>query len=356
MTFMIASPCAVVLATMPPLLSAIAVAGRHGVLVKSAVVMERLAGADLVAFDKTGTLTTGTVHLVELHTTAGHRLDGNAVLRLCAAAEAGSEHPIGRAIVTAARERGLTVLTARAFRSAAGHGVIAAVGPHQVQVGRPALLDDAPAATTHQVTTLRRMVDSAQDSGHTVVVAVVDAAPAGVLVLADQVRPAAATIVTALTTVTGTSPALLTGDNPGAAGRLAAEIGITDVHAGLLPQDKVDQVRHAQQAGQRVLFVGVAMGYHGADLALTSADVLVRDDLTAVAPLIALSRRARRIVTANLVIAGTFITVLVIWDVFGHLPLPLGVAGHEGSTVIVGLNGLRLLADAGWRRAGDSPA
>ncbi|WP_433074225.1 hypothetical protein ACQP1P_26995 [Dactylosporangium sp. CA-052675] len=103
--------------------------------------------------------------------------------------------------------------------------------------------------------------------------------------------------------------------------------------------------------------LGVAMGRHGCDLALTSADaVLVRDDLTALPPLIALSRRARRVVAANLAIAGTFIAVLVAWDLLGHLPLPLGVAGHEGSTVIVGLNGLRLLADAAWRRAGRNAA
>jgi P-type E1-E2 ATPase len=173
--------------------------------------------------------------------------------------------------------------------------------------------------------------------------------------------------VTALTAVTGTAPVLLTGDNPGAAGRLAAEAGITDVHAGLLPADKVQRVRTLQHDGRRVLLVGdgvndapalaaadlgVAMGRHGSDLALHSADaVLVRDDLTALPAVIALSRRARRLVKANLVIAGTFITVLVAWDLFGHLPLPLGVAGHEGSTVIVGLNGLRLLADAAWRRA-----
>ena len=103
--------------------------------------------------------------------------------------------------------------------------------------------------------------------------------------------------------------------------------------------------------------LGVAMGRHGSDLALHSADaVLVRDDLAALPAVIALSRRARRLVKANLVIAGTFITVLVAWDLFGHLPLPLGVAGHEGSTVIVGLNGLRLLADAAWRRARTGPA
>jgi cation transport ATPase len=139
------------------------------------------------------------------------------------------------------------------------------------------------------------------------------------------------------------------------------------VHAGLLPEDKADRVRGMQSHGATVLLagdgvndapalatadLGVAMGRQGSDLALETADaVLVRDDLTALPAVIALARRARRLVQANLIIAGTFITVLVCWDLFGHLPLPLGVAGHEGSTVIVGLNGLRLLTSGAWRRA-----
>jgi P-type E1-E2 ATPase len=157
---------------------------------------------------------------------------------------------------------------------------------------------------------------------------------------------------------------LLAGDNLGAAGRLAADVAITDVYAGLLPADKVARV-YALQTGGRVLLVGdgvndapalaaadsgVAMGRHGSDLALQTADaVIVRDELPALPAVIALSRRARRFVVANLVIAATFITALVAWDLFGHLPLPLGVAGHEGSTVIVGLNGLRLLRARAWR-------
>ncbi|MFI1990996.1 HAD-IC family P-type ATPase [Actinoplanes sp. NPDC020271] len=213
----------------------------------------------------------------------------------------------------------------------------------------------------------RAVAASAQAAGRTAVVVLVDGLPAGVLALADRIRPAAPATVSALTMLTGTRPVLLTGDNPGAAARLADEAGISDVHAGLMPVGKVEHVHTLQAGGRRVLLVGdgvndapalaaadlgVAMGARGSDLALSSADaVLVRDDLAALPTAIALSRRARRLVVANLVIAGTFITVLVCWDLFGHLPLPLGVAGHEGSTVIVGLNGLRLLSNRAWRRA-----
>jgi P-type E1-E2 ATPase len=160
---------------------------------------------------------------------------------------------------------------------------------------------------------------------------------------------------------------LLTGDNQPAAAQLARRVGITDVRAELLPEDKVTAVRDLETGGQRVAVVGdgindapalaaahtgIALGGAGSDLALQTADaVIVRDDLATVPAVIALSRRARRVVTANLVIAATFITALVAWDLAGHLPLPLGVAGHEGSTVIVGLNGLRLLRKAAWRRA-----
>jgi P-type E1-E2 ATPase len=135
----------------------------------------------------------------------------------------------------------------------------------------------------------------------------------------------------------------------------------------LLPQDKVDVVHAMQTQGQRVMLVGdgvndapalsaahtgVAMGRAGSDLALDTADaVIVRDELATVPAVIALSRRARRLVIANLAIAATFITGLVIWDLIGTLPLPLGVLGHEGSTVIVGLNGLRLLSSGVWSRA-----
>jgi cobalt/nickel-transporting P-type ATPase D len=171
----------------------------------------------------------------------------------------------------------------------------------------------------------------------------------------------------AITEITSRPPVVLTGDNHRAARRLASQVGIDDVRADLLPDDKVAAVRQLQADGHRVLLVGdgindapamaaahtsVAMGRTGADLTLQTADaVTVRDELATVPAVVALARRARRIVIANLAIAATFIATLVAWDLLGNLPLPLGVAGHEGSTIIVALNGLRLLSSRAWRTA-----
>ncbi|MEO5680232.1 MAG: heavy metal translocating P-type ATPase [Acidimicrobiales bacterium] len=368
MTFMIvASPCAVVLATMPPLLSAIANAGRHGVLVKSAVVMERLATTTVVAFDKTGTLTEGTPRVSEIVPLAGSGLDADRLLGLAAAAEHQSEHPLARAVVAAAGDRGVRVPAAEAFRSTPGRGVHAVVDGHRVEIGSPRLLDTDSGLTSEA----RRLVANLEAEGRTAVVVMVDGSPAGVLGLADRLRPDARQAVAALAGLTGRAPLLLTGDNAGAARRLAEDVGITDVHAGLLPQDKVALVRQLQAAGEQVLVVGdgvndapalaaahlgVAMGGHGSDLALETADaVIVRDELAALPTVIDLSRRARRTVIQNLVFAATAVVGLVAIDLFGTLPLPLGVAGHEGSTVIVGLNGLRLLRTSAWTLTGARP-
>ncbi|MFM9498428.1 heavy metal translocating P-type ATPase [Streptomyces galilaeus] len=411
MTFMIvASPCAVVLATMPPLLSAIATAGRHGVLVKSAVAMERLGEIDTAALDKTGTLTEGTPEVTDVSPLPGSGLDVDALLALAAAAEHPSEHPLARAVVGAARARGLRIAPATGFAATPGRGVSAVVGGCVVEVGRVEAGGAGAADRMHLVDGVRDLddrmygADGMQDaadrrsvvahgmqdvvdrpspadgrrnparsdlgshphpSAGTTVLVTRDSTPVGTLTLTDRLRPAAPAATAALAALTGTTPVLLTGDNAHAAGRVAEATGITDVRAELFPEDKVNAVRDLQLAGRKVLFVGdgvndapalaaahsgLAMGRAGSDLALETADaVVVRDDLTAVPAVVRLSRTARRLVLQNLVIAGTFITGLVLWDLVGHLPLPLGVAGHEGSTVLVGLNGLRLLRERAWQ-------
>ncbi|MFE9338034.1 heavy metal translocating P-type ATPase [Streptomyces sp. NPDC007063] len=363
MTFMIvASPCAVVLSTMPPLLSAVANAGRRGVLAKSAAVMERLGQVDMVALDKTGTLTEGTPRVTDVRPLPGTGLDEDALLTMAAAAEHPSEHPLARAVVDAARTAGLTMPGAANFTSAPGLGVTATVDGHTVQIGSPSRLFTGTAARTPY----EGAVAELEKAGRTAVAVLRDGQLVGVLGIADRPRPDATAAVAALTELTGRTPVLLTGDNEHAARCLAAEVGITDVLAGLLPQDKVAAVKEWEAEGRRVLVVGdgvndapalaaahsgIAMGKAGSDLALETADaVVVRDELAAIPSIVRLSRTTRRLVIQNLAIAGTFIAALVAWDLIGTLPLPLGVAGHEGSTVIVGLNGLRLLREAAWPR------
>ncbi|MEU0947905.1 heavy metal translocating P-type ATPase [Streptomyces canus] len=375
MTFMIvASPCAVVLATMPPLLSAIANAGRHGVLVKSAVAMERLGEVDAVALDKTGTLTEGAPEVSAVRPLPGSGLTPDALLALAAAAELPSEHPLGRAVVRAAKERGLRIADARDFVAVPGSAVTAVVEGRVIGVGRPGDpsdlgLSDAGSGLglpdTGSDPGLSDAGPGRSESGATVVLVTGDGVPLGTLALTDRLRPHAPAATAALTALTGTAPVLLTGDNPRAAAQVAEATGLVDVRADLLPEGKVDAVRELQDAGRKVLFVGdgvndapalaaahsgIAMGRAGSDLALETADaVVVRDELATVPAVVRLSRAARRLVLQNLVIAGAFITGLVLWDLLGHLPLPLGVAGHEGSTVLVGLNGLRLLRESAWR-------
>lgn len=359
-TFMIvASPCAVVLATMPPLLSAIANAGRHGVLVKSAVVMEQLGQTDTVILDKTGTLTEGRPRLAHVDLTSPERTV-EEILTLAAAAEIGSQHPLGAAIVEAAQHRGLTPLpTSSGFESLPGQGVRADVGGHLVQVLAPNAHPQIPAAA-------RDHLDAIHARSGTAVLVVVDGRVDAVLGLHDALRDDAQDAVRRITALTSHPPILLTGDNDVTARRVGHQVGISRVGSELLPQDKARTVTSLQEQGRRVLLVGdgvndapamatahlgVAMGRRGSDLALQTADaVIVRDELSTIPAVIALSRRARRVVTANLAIAATVIVALVSWDLIGHLPLPLAVAGHEGSTVIVGLNGIRLLRAAAWRQ------
>ncbi|WP_085913304.1 MULTISPECIES: heavy metal translocating P-type ATPase [Pseudonocardia] len=358
----VASPCAIVLATMPPLLAAIAVAGRRGTLVKDVTVLEALAEVDAVVLDKTGTLTAGRPRVVRVTPLGGRPADD--VLALAAAAEAGSEHVLGRAVRRYALDRGLELPEASGFAAVPGEGVRAVVGGTEIAVGRPEL-----AGRPHPV--LDDVVRELQRDGRTAVVVLADDQPAGVIGLSDEPRPGAGEALEALRRTVG-EPEVLTGDAPTPARVLAGRLGLSRLRAGLLPADKVAVLRERQASGRRVLAVGDGINdaplLAGADvglvvggpagsgggsddealgagaLSLQAADgVLTRDPLGSLAPLVELARRARRIARANLAFAATVIVVLVAWDLIGTLPLVVGVAGHELSTVLVCLNGLRLL-------------
>jgi cation transport ATPase len=265
-------------------------------------------------------------------------------------------------VVAAAVGRGLDIHEATDFGAEPGRGAVATVARRRVHVARPDVLDDLPASQA--AAAARLAVGEADALGRTAVVVVADHRPVG-LGIGDQLRPDALAAVTRLAELTGAAPVLLTGDNQRAAAALTAEVGILDVRASLLPAQKMAAVNQLQSDGARLGLVGdgindapalaaahlgVAMGRHGSDLALETADVIVvRDELAALPAAFTISRHARRVVKANLAFAALVIATLVSIDLAGHLPFPLGVAGHEGSIVVVGLDGLRLLRRRHWR-------
>jgi Zn2+/Cd2+-exporting ATPase len=344
-----ASPCALIISTPATILSAIAGAGRRGVLFKGGVHVEQLATAKVVALDKTGTLTRGQAEVQEIVAFVGEE---NALLAWAAAVEAHSEHPLARAILQAAAERSLVVEPIGDFRATPGQGVSAVVDGAEVRVARPTCFVDQSAE-------IQRTVDRLEQAGQTVVLVERGQVIMGAIAMADALRENAAETIARLRAAGIERVVLLTGDNERAARAVSAQTGIDDYRAALSPEDKLDIVRDLQRQYGPVAFVGdgvndapalaaadigIAMGAAGTDVALETADVvLMSDQLHALPYAFALSRRARRILLCNLGLALGAIAVMVTTLLGPGLALPLAVFGHEGGTVLVCLNGLRLL-------------
>ncbi|MGE5222937.1 MAG: heavy metal translocating P-type ATPase [Omnitrophica WOR_2 bacterium] len=351
----VASPCALVISTPASILSAIANGARRGVLFKGGAHLEQTANLKVIAFDKTGTLTTGSPALMAVLPRPG--IDEKEILRISAAAEARSEHPLASAIVKAAQKRGLDLPTATEFQAVPGQGVEANVGDQAVWIGNERLFDERRVRIPDD---LRNQVRELESSGQTVMIVNIDGDWSGLLAVADALRPDASKIVSELKRLGVERVVMLTGDNERVAANIAKNAGVDEYHAGLLPQDKVHMLKVLKQKYGPVAMVGdgvndapalatadvgIAMGGAGTDVALETADiVLMSDDLTHLPYAIGLARKARRTVIQNLAFALAVIVILVASAFGAHLPLPLGVVGHEGSTVIVVLNGLRLLA------------
>ncbi|HEV2067079.1 MAG TPA: heavy metal translocating P-type ATPase [Thermomicrobiales bacterium] len=350
----VASPCALVISTPAATLSAIANAARHGILVKGGSYLDGIGATTTVAFDKTGTLTYGRPALTDLRTTAG--MAENDLLRRVASVEHLSEHPIASAIVAEASARGLSLLPVDQFRARPGMGVTAVVDGEPIAVGNIALFRDLGIVVPADIAaTLQEL----QRRGRTAMLIGSDRHILGVAGVADVVRPEAAAVVAALKRLGVRRTVMLTGDNDLVARAIARETGIDDVYSDLLPEDKLDVIRALQRDGPVLMVgdgvndapalaaadLGVAMGVGGTDVALETADiVLMGDDLGKLPFAVGLSRKMRGIIRVNIGISLAVITVLVLSTLSVGIPLPLGVIGHEGSTIIVVLNGLRLLA------------
>jgi Cd2+/Zn2+-exporting ATPase len=371
MTVMVvASPCALVISTPATILSAIAAAARRGVLFKGGVYLEKAAQIEVIAFDKTGTLTEGRPVVTDLqvilhpgHSPAEIACSQEELLWLAAAVEGRSEHPVARAIVAEAKRRFMPVERCLKFQSVAGHGVSAEVVGRRIAVGNLKYFDgyESPERTA-----LEQQMDLLHDAGKTgmlVAEIIGDDREAtvrylGFIAVADKVRAEAPAIIARLRELGVRRIAMLTGDGRRVAAAVGKLCGVDEVHADLLPQDKVRVINELKKTGRTAMIgdgvndapalatadVGVAMGAAGTDVAMETADiVLMSDALDSIPFTLALSRRARTVVFQNLSFALGVIVVLIISALGFHLPLTLGVVGHEGSTVLVCLNGLRLL-------------
>jgi len=386
----VGSPCALIIATPVAYLSAIAGAARAGVLIKGGVHLETLARTGIMVFDKTGTLTTGRVRLVDVVPVedAGFRVQGSGAgtrslhrhlkpsepgrvapepipdsgfsvqeaLKLAGAIEGSSTHPLAVAVMSALEQRGLTPYQATDFSSTPGQGLSGRVNGHEVWIGRPDLA--AQRLPQPRAEECLHRVDEARRAGRTAAVMLADGKPA-LLIYEDTLRDGAADCVAALRSQGVRRLEMLTGDHEHVAAALAGRLGLDGFSAELLPDQKLAVARRMREqygwvvmAGDGVndapalveADVGIAIGSIGADVALEAADVvLMGDRIEQIAWLHRHARRTASIVRQNLSLAIAVIVVLGGLALATHLPLPLAVVGHEGSTVLVALNALRLL-------------
>ncbi len=356
----VASPCALVISTPASILSAIANAARRGILFKGGIHLENMSAVRAIAFDKTGTLTRGKPALTDIVPFDGYSEE--QLLRLAANLEARSEHPLALAIVSAARQRGFPIEPAQELQALTGRGARAVLGGRAFLIGNRELFavlrcDGGCPLPSH----VQERVDTMEAAGKTVMLVGDEDGEElfGALAVADEVRPESKVALQKLRELGVEHIVMLTGDNERVASAIAAQTGADAYYAGLLPEDKVRVVQELAQRYGAVAMVGdgvndapalatanigIAMGAAGSDVALETADiVLMSDDLTRVPYIKALSRKAQRVMWQNIGFSLAVIAVLVISNFLVGVPLPLGVVGHEGSTLVVVANGLRLL-------------
>jgi Cu+-exporting ATPase len=347
----IACPCALGLATPTALLVGTGRGAQLGILIKGPEVLESTRRADTVVLDKTGTVTTGRMSLIEVCVADGE--DPDEVLRLAGALEDASEHPIAQAIATGARERVGELPAVEEFESTEGLGVAGAVDGHAVLVGRSALLEQWSQPLPPELAEAKA---AAEERGRTAIAVAWDGQARAVLVVADTVKPTSAQAIAQLRAL-GLTPVLLTGDNTAVAQAVAAEVGINEVIAEVLPADKVDVVKRLQGEGKVVAMVGdgindaaalaqadlgLAMGT-GTDVAIEATDLtLVGGDLRTAADAIRLSRRTLGTIKGNLFWAFAYNVAALPLAAAGLLNPMLAGAAMAFSSVFVVSNSLRL--------------
>ncbi|SDO53348.1 heavy metal translocating P-type ATPase [Alkalicoccus daliensis] len=347
----VASPCAVVASIMPALLSAISTGARHGILTKGGLPLESLIKVKVVAVDKTGTLTKGEPAVTHIHMEPGAETQ-TALLEIVAGIEEQSSHPLAKAVTQYAEKYIHKKASIDTVKDITGFGVQASAGSDTWLVGNESLVSAGPwsrkAAQLHQ----QWMKD-----GHTVVFVMKNNTPQAIFALKDEVRKEAVKLVTELKR-RGIHPVMITGDNEATAKAIAAETGIEEWISRCLPEQKVKEIEKLRSSfGAAAMIgdgindapamakadIGIAMG-SGTDVAIDTADmVLMKSELSKIRLAFQLSYRLKRIIMQNLIFSIAVIALLITANFAQHLTLPLGVIGHEGSTILVILNGLRLL-------------
>jgi len=350
-----ASPCALAISTPAAVLAGLARAARGGVLVKGGAHLENLGVLRAIAVDKTGTITRGRPEVSALSPMEG--VGEDELLRIAASVESASDHPIARAVVTAARSRGIAVPTPKDAVAVKGKGVEAIVDGVRAGVGRASLFADHAALSADA--RVGAMAAAIEAQAMTAMCVVHGARTLGAIGVSDRARPEARAAVAALGTL-GCDVVMLTGDNAATARHIAGEVGIVRVEAGLMPEQKIAFVRElvarggaAGMVGDGVndapalaaATVGIAMGHGGTDVALQAADVaLMSDDLTRLPFAVDLGRATRAMIRQNVIFSMGVVVALIPLTLFGVVPLSVAVVCHEGSTVLVALHGLRLLS------------
>lgn len=346
-------PCVMVLATPTALVASIGNAALRGSLVKRGATIEALAKVNAVAFDKTGTLTFGQPKVTAIQP-QGTLSEGD-LLRLAASVEKFSEHPLGRAIVQEALDRGFEVANPETFTALPGLGVQAQVRQEEVLLGRPLLLAEQGIEVDAEI---QARASNLASAGRTVILVARARAVIGMLVLEDTLRPEAGAVITRLKKL-GIRTVLITGDNTVTAKRIAGELGIGEVHAEVLPAQKVEIVKQLQAEGRVVAFigdgvndgpalatanVGVAMGLAGTDVAIETAEIaLLSDDLSKFPHLLSLSRQAMRAIRQNLAFSLGVLAIAVGLAIPGILAPVTGALLHELSSIPVIANSARLI-------------
>ena len=340
-------PCALALATPTSIMAAIGQATKHGVIIKSGEALEKMGKVDIVAFDKTGTLTYGKPAVSDVIPLA--TVSAPELLALAASAEAKSEHPLARAIVKRAQEEGLTLAAATDFRMEAGRGVAAAVGDRKLFCGNEAYLLEQGIGLFAAKVALAKL----EEEGKALILVAGDGAVLGVIGLADSLRPEAKEMVAKLNAM-GTKTVLLTGDRGAGANHFAKAVGLSTVHAGLLPAQKMEHIAALQKGGRLVCMigdgvndapalksadVGVAMASIGSDIAIDAADIaLMGDDIAKIPYLKRLSRSTLNTIKGNITASMCINFVAVTLSVLGVLNPVSGALVHNAGSVLVVLN------------------